>query len=221
MTDDTPSEQARLSILEAALKLAPFDGWTDKTLRSAVLDAELPEGSEALFFPGGPIELITFWGERLNAQTEAALAARGLSNMKVREKVTEGVLAGLMAIGPHEQAMRRALSKLALPSAKGAGAPMLWAAADTIWRAIGDTSTDSNYYSKRTVLSAVIGSSLTAWLNDITDDKTDARAFLDRRIDNVMQFEIAKAKFRKTASTLPDPVKFLSDLRYGRRRRRR
>ena len=135
--------------------------------------------------------------------------------------MTAGVIARLETIGDNEEAARRALAKFSVPSSGAAGPKSLWAAADTIWRAIGDTSTDANFYSKRTVLSAVISSSLMAWLNDNSDDKAEARVFLDRRIENVMQFEKFKFKARTAREKWPDPIKAMAGLRYGARRRRR
>ncbi len=216
-----PSDMARKAILDAALKHVPFEGWTSKSLRLAVRDTDLPEGAEELYFPGGPLELMRFWSDISDAKVAAHLASLDLSAMKIRDKVTAGVLARLEAVGQHEEAARRALSRLSLPGGAAQGAAQLWASADTIWRAIGDTSTDGNFYSKRMILSGVIGSSLISWLGDDDMDKAAARAFLDARIQNVMQFEKAKWDFKKRTAGLPNPAEVLGKLRYGTRRRRR
>ena len=220
-TTDNVSEAARLNILTAMLRHVPFDGWTTKSMRAAVKDTDLPDGAEELYFPGGPLEMIRFWAEQGDAAAARRLEALDLDKMKIRDKVTHGVLARLEAIGPHEEAARRAVSRLSLPSALGQGPKQLWASADTIWTAIGDTSTDANYYSKRAILSGVIGSSMMSWLADNSACKEKARAFLDARIANVMQFEKAKWAFNKRTSGLSNPAEILGQLRYGSRRRRR
>lgn len=220
-TNENPSETARLDILSLVLKHVPFDGWTSKSLRYAVEDAGLPDGAEELYFPGGPLEVIRFWSEQCDLKVEAHIATLDIENMRIRDKVTQGVLARLQAIEKHDEAARRAMSRLALLDALGQGPAQIWASADTIWRAIGDTSTDVNFYSKRTILSGVIGSSMLSWLSDDTDDKEKARAFLDARIQNVMQFEKAKWDFKKRTADLPKPAEILGRLRYGNRRRRR
>jgi ubiquinone biosynthesis protein COQ9 len=84
-----------------------------------------------------------------------------------------------------------------------------------IWRAIGDTSTDGNYYSKRTILSSVIWSTLPIWLSDQSDDKSAARTFLDARIENVMAFEKLKWRVKGFTKDMPDPAEILGQLRYG------
>ena len=223
MTD--PSDIARQAILKAMLPIAAFDGWTGKSLREAVAQTDLPKGSDLLYFPEGPLELIGFWAEQMNEAVKKEMDALDQSKMKIRDKVTAGVWARLNALGPHEEAARRAAARLSLPDAMGQGPKQIWSAADTIWRAIGDTSTDGNYYSKRTILSGVISTTLAVWLSDNSPDKTKSRDFLDARIANVMQFEKAKWEFKSKTKDWPKPAELLGVLRYGgsgkRRRRRR
>jgi len=219
MTD--ASHKARADILAAMLPQAAFDGWTQKSLRAAVKNTDLPKGAEELYFPEGPLEVIRFWSEQMNIKIAADLAELDQASMKIRDKVTAGVLSALYAIGPHEEAARRSLSRMSLPDALGQGPKQLWSAADTIWRAIGDTSTDGNYYSKRTILAGVIGSTLTAWLSDDEPQKSKARQFLDARIANVMSFEKAKWDFKKRTANIPNPAEILGAIRHGGRKGRK
>jgi len=221
MTKPDPSHIARLALLEAVLPHVPFDGWSNISLKRGVENSDLPTGAEELYFPGGPLEMIKFWNGEMDKAVKADLAKLDLTKMRIRDKVTAGVLSRLYAIGPFEEAARRAISRTALPDGLLLGPKILWAAADTIWRAVGDTSTDINYYSKRTTLSAVISTSLASWLTDDDPEKAKARAFLDARIENVMQFEGAKYKAKKRLAGMPSPAEILGGLRYGRRRRNR
>lgn len=214
MTSMTP-DQAKQTILEAALRDVAFDGWTDVTLAKAVQRSDLPEGSETLYFPDGVIGVIAFWSRQMDASARNKIEALDLSSMKIRERVTQGVIIRLSEIGHYEDAARRAQARLSLPDAVTTGAKITWAAADMIWRAIGDTSTDGNFYSKRAVLSAVLGSVAPVWLSDSLPNKPDARAFLDRRIENVMQFEKTKAQVRRVTRNFPNPAELLGTLRYG------
>ncbi len=198
----------------------PFEGWTSKALTLAVKECDLPQGSEELYFPGGPKELIEFWASQSDFKTQEALMVKGIADMRIRDKITEAVWIRLNLMRGQEQAARRAISRLSLPDAIGQGPRQLWSSADMIWRAIGDTSTDGNYYSKRAILSGVIGSSVMAWLSDDTDDKNKARAFLEARIENVMSFEKAKFSVRNQTKDWPAPGELFGRLRYRRRRRR-
>jgi len=207
--------EIRDTILDAALKIAPFEGWTDLTLKRAVRDAELAEGSERLYFETGISSVLDYWAARLDAKTEHAIREMDLASLKIRERVTQGVLVRLEVIGRHEEAARRASSRLVLPDLAATGVRQLWSAADTIWRAIGDTSTDANYYSKRAILSSVIGATLPIWLSDQSDGKAKARAFLDARIENVMGFEKLKWRVKTATQNMPEPAEILGQLRYG------
>lgn len=219
MTSD--QSEIKNKLLGAMLRDAGFDGWTDTTLRRASEACGLGTGGGALYFPGGPIELIEYWNAQMDRSAADDLSNLDLGSMRIRDKVTAGVLARMMAIGPHEEAARRAIARNTLPGAAGLNTRIAWRAADTIWRAIGDGSTDFNFYSKRAILSGVIASTAVSWLADSDPNKAKARAFLGARIANVMQFETAKFKVKNQLKSMPDPLAVLGELRFGRRRRRR
>jgi ubiquinone biosynthesis protein COQ9 len=63
-------------------------------------------------------------------------------------------------------------------------------------------------------LSAVYGSLLVVFVNDESEDFADSRAFLDRRIDNVMQFEKVKAQAKARQEYVPSFSRFIGRLRY-------
>ena len=75
-----------------------------------------------------------------------------------------------------------------------------------MWRLAGDTSTDFNHYTKRMTLGAVYGSTLLVWLDDQSEGWSDTAAFLDRRIDDVMRFEKAKARVARLGRPAAEPV---------------
>jgi ubiquinone biosynthesis protein COQ9 len=69
------------------------------------------------------------------------------------------------------------------------------------------------------ILSGVHGATLAYWLQDESEDSAQTWAFLDRRIDNVMSIEKAKAQVGKVLDRVPDPLGLLTRLRYGRQPR--
>ncbi len=214
---DAHMDPQRRALLAALLARAPFEGWSARSLAAAAADAGLSPGDVALYAPGGVVELIEAWASACDQATADRLAAADLAAMKVRERVTCGVRARLDAIGDeHREAARRAAARLALPDAGPRAARIGWRAADTIWRGIGDPSTDGNFYSKRVILSGVLASVLPAWLHaDGPEDQTPWRV-LDRRIEGVMQFEKAKARWRRMTEGFPSPTAFAARLRYPR-----
>jgi len=209
------NDRTRSALLEAALNHVAFEGWTKKSFKKARKDLKLSEGEALLACPREELDLITIWSKQLDQDAGQKIIKADLAKMKIRERVTYGVLCRLEAIGSNEEAARRARARLLLPDAASDAPQLLWATADTIWRAIGDTSTDANFYSKRAILSAVYGSTLSSWLNEDATEKPDARAFLDRRIQNVMDFEKTKFQMAKLTADLPDLAGILGQMRYG------
>ena len=218
--DDPPptrAEAARAAILAEALPEAAFEGWSQATLDRAAQAAGYSEGEVQLYCPGGVLDLIETWSRTADEDARLAIAHSGAN--RIRDKVTEGVLLRLEQYAGEEEAAARARARLLLPDGLDRGARLLWSTSDMIWRAIGDTSTDANFYSKRAILSGVYASTLAVWLDERDPDKPDTRAFLDRRIDNVMQFEKVKGQWRKATANLPDFAALASTLRYGFDRR--
>ena len=85
--------------------------------------------------------------------------------------------------------------------------------------ALGDTSEDINWYSKRASLSAVYGATVLYWLGDDSTGHEATWDFLDRRIENVMQFEKAKAAFMANPlgkALISGPFKVLERIRAPR-----
>jgi ubiquinone biosynthesis protein COQ9 len=144
----------------------------------------------------------------------AALPPERLAAMKIRERITALVEARIDAVIPNLEALRRAAQILAQPQNLIRAAKLGWRAADVMWRAAGDTATDYNHYTKRALLSGVYGSTVTVLLADDSENHADTRAFLRRRIDNVMQFEKAKARFSHSAPDRLSLARFLGRLRY-------
>lgn len=194
---ELPSQALRRRLLVAMLQVAPEHGWGDAGLRAAARLAELSEGECALAAPRGAIDLIDAFADRADDEMGAALEGMDIGAMRIREKVRSAVWARLTALEPHRHALARSLVVLALPHRAADGARIAWRTADRIWRALGDTSTDENYYSKRAILTGVHASTLARWLADDSPERAAASAFLDARIENVMQFEKVKAQMRQ------------------------
>lgn len=198
---DAPSDRFLGALLEAMLVLAPESGWTRATLDRAAEKAGLSVGQALMAAPNGVSDLLEAFGQHAARVAGAALSQPDVAALKVREKVRAGVKAWLAAMGAHKAAVKRAAIT---PANLLTGPKGLWAAADAIWAALGDTSTDYNWYTKRMTLSGVLGSTLAAWLG--SDDEAAIDAFLDRRIENVMQFEKFKAQAKDAFAKMPDPM---------------
>jgi ubiquinone biosynthesis protein COQ9 len=133
-----------------------------------------------------------------------------LPQLKVRERIALAVKLRLAVLRPHKEAARRAAALLTLPPHASLGMKLLYRTVDAIWRGIGDTSTDFNFYSKRAILAGVYSATLLRWFSDTSTDEEITDAFLQRRIDDVMRFEKFKAQVRERAGGLPSLSEILN-----------
>lgn len=212
---------AEMNLDELRAALAPlvpahaaFDGWSNAALAMTAAELGVPAERARLAFPGGQAQMIDAWFDAIDKAMLLAFPPERIAAMKIRARIQELVLFRLEAMRPHREALRRALAILAMPRNLPDGARLAWRSADRIWRVAGDTATDLNHYSKRAILVGVYGSTSLVFLDDESADLADTRAFLDRRIDDVMRFEKFKASWRGTRERLPSLSRFLGRLRY-------
>ncbi len=216
MTD--PNEM-NLDELRAALApLLPanavFDGWSDKALAMAATELGVPVERARLCFPGGAPQMIDAWFDAIDIAMARAWPLERISKLKIRERIRDLILYRIEVINPHREALRRALALLAQPQNVALSARLAWRAADRMWRIAGDKATDFNHYSKRGILVGVYGSTILVYLDDNSEGLVATRAFLDRRIGDVMRFEKFKAQWRASRERLPSLTRFLGRLRY-------
>ncbi len=211
--DKSPSEM-RPEILAAVITHVPFDGWSDAAIKNAAKDLDLPPDFMRMAYAGGVSEMIEAHLANLDTELEKVLAKAKLDKMKIRDRIKTAVLARLKLNEPDKELVRRTVGFLALPTNAPLSAKCLWRTCDLMWRMAGDTSTDYNHYTKRMILGGVYSTTLLTWLNDKSDDYQDTKAFLDRRIENVMEFEKFKFKAKEAIGDLPDPFEILGKIRY-------
>ncbi len=189
-------------ILDAALIHVAFDGWSPATFEAAVQDAGIAPDIAHLACPRGAVDLAIAYHLRGDAEMLARFEREDVSAMRYSEKVTALVRFRFDAVDDKE-AVRRGTTLFALPHHAGDGAKLIWGTADAIWTALGDSSTDSNWYTKRATLSAVYSSTVLFWLGDQSENHADTWAFLERRIEDVMRFEKVKSQVNESALLQP------------------
>ncbi len=215
-TQEAPDEgvdfiaDAKIKVVAAALPNVVFDGWTDHVLAEAVQDAGIGQGLSHLAFPRGGVDLALAFHQMNDAALADRLAAEDLTSLRYSDRVARAIEVRLELIADHREAVRRAAALFALPIHAADGARAIWQTADTIWNALGDTSDDVNWYTKRVMLSGVYSAAVLYWLGDDSPDMEMTRAFIARRIANVMQFEKVKADLKDT------PVGRMFDIGPGR-----
>ena len=214
LPQDPTLDEIRDALAPLIAANAAFDGWGEAA-RDAAADAAGVDRDVALVaFPGGAVDMIDAWFAQVDTAMATALPPERLATMKIRDKITALVEARLNEVAPHREALRRALAILAMPQNIVRGARLGWRAADLMWRAAGDTATDYNHYTKRTILAGVYAATITVFLDDESAGWADTRAFLARRIDGILRFEKAKAGFVARTEHRPSLSRFIGRLRY-------
>ncbi|UWR33305.1 COQ9 family protein [Sulfitobacter sp. W027] len=189
-----PKADPKDQLLDAALMHVPFDGWSPATFNAAIKDSGLDPALARAVCPRGAVDLAVAYHRRGDGKMLEGLAQADLSQMRFRDRIAKAVRLRLEA-GDRE-AIRRGSTLFALPHHAPEGAGLLWETCDKIWTALGDTSDDVNWYSKRATLSGVYSATLLYWLGDTSEGHQATWSFLDRRIDDVMQIEKLKAQVR-------------------------
>lgn len=187
------NEALQQSILEKALSHIPFDGWTMDMLRQSALDAGYEVGYEEIAFPGGVEEAVEAYARWFDLKMLESLKEQEVSSLKIREKIAVHVRARISLQNP--AVVQQTLSYFSLPVRAPQAMQSLFKTVDLIWQQCGDISTDYNYYTKRTLLAGVYTTTLLYWLDDHSDEYQQSWAFLDRRIENVLQIGKAKQWF--------------------------
>jgi ubiquinone biosynthesis protein COQ9 len=204
------TEALRDRLIEAALPHVPFDGWTIQTLRLAAADLGLSDAAAENAFPEGAPDMVGHFVERADRLMLEELAQRNLAALKVRERIATAIRLRLEPLGPHREAVRRALALLALPPYYGLALRLLYRTVDAIWYAAGDTATDYNFYTKRALLAGVYSATLFYWLEDRSPESAETWTFLDRRLADVMRIPQALGRVGKF---VPDLSAILGRLR--------
>src|SRR5690606_30469900 len=211
-----PSARFRDRILDVFPAHAARQGWTEAAFRAAVAEAGLSEGEAKLACPRGAFDLFDAFAARADEAMLAGLDELDLPAMRIRQKVRAAVQARLEAQAPYKEAARAMTRALSNPLRAPEASRLLWRTADRIWRALGDKSTDGNFYSKRAILSGVLASTYARWFSDESEGHEATWAFLDARIENVMQFEKFKAQLKPVGEAAQSAIGIAARLRYGR-----
>jgi len=179
------SQMDKKDALQALLKEAAFGGWNQETLEIACPNA-------LILFPKGIADAVAAFAEEMDAKMEAHCSNEAFSKLKIREKIQHGLMFRLKEHQKNSEAIRRLMTYYAMPHHAPEAAAHAWKTAERLWYLAGDTATDYNYYTKRTLLVGVYTATLLSWATDTTPDLSVTEEFLTRRIEDVMKIEGVK-----------------------------
>ena len=150
----TIPDETKLRLLDAIVMHVPFDGWSPEAFAAASRDTGLTVQEARAFCPRGATDLAVLFHQQGDRAMEDALAGTDLDGMRIQDRITLAIRTRLDVVTDKE-VVRRGSALFALPQNAAEGGRLIWGTADAMWRAIGDTSEDVNWYTKRMTLSAV------------------------------------------------------------------
>ncbi len=193
-------ERERKTILNRALIDIENSGFNEKMLLNAAKNCKISEGKLGRLFPEGIFELKQYYFSKIDEQMLQKIKTQNYENIRVRDKIFNGVLIRLELFKKNKTSIKYIFvseSSNPIKSLKH-----LWRTSDLIWKSAGDSSTDYNHYTKRLLLSWVYITTLICWFNDKSRNINDTKLFLNRRIDEVLEFGKQSGKIKSKISKL-------------------
>ena len=194
--EDMTLDEVRAALAPILPRHAAFDGWRAEAVAMAAAECRIDADIAQLAFSGGAMDMIDAWFASIDARMREAWPPEKLAALSIRQRIVALVETRLTLLARDREALRRAQAVLAMPPNLSHAARLGWRAADGMWRAAGDETTDLNHYSKRMTLAGVYAATLLVFVDDESEDHAETRAFLARRIEGVMRFERAKAQWK-------------------------
>ena len=154
-------------------------------------------------FPRGIADVIRYFVAQGDSRAAEALTEYDLEGMRVRERIATAVRLRLVAHAGRKLALRALVTALATPRFAGLGARALYGTVDGIWYAVGDASTDFNFYTKRALLAGVYTTTFLYWLDDESLDSAATWRFLDDRIAEVMGIQRLRGRIAAIVTRPP------------------
>ena len=129
-----------------------------------------------------------------------------VDSMKIREKICLAIIARLKELEPHKNLIKASTRHTLCPHYGKGHLKAIWNACDAIWYWAGDTSTDFNHYTKRSLLAIIIAKTYTQWLRTTQTNWPELERSTEKLIDHVMQIPRLKSRVAGFFSSLFKPT---------------
>ncbi len=180
-------------IVETMLAEVAQRGWSWDGAVEAAQKAGFQDTMCKAVFPEGLNDVVAHFSDIVDRRMIERLKKVSPDSLRVRDRVMTAMVNRfeLLESMNARRVVKATLSYWALPVRVLQGQRVLWRSADRIWNWAGDTAQDYNKYTKRGLLSSIIMGTTLVWIDDKSEGFEATKAFLERRIENVM--EIGKA----------------------------
>ena len=203
MKKQTDYIQIKFDLIKAMINHVPFDGWSIDALEQGAIDIGFEQKDTydtrmkiyKDLFKKGSIDFIDIFSEMIDLEVKNNYEKLDPKPERVPEKVKTIILMRLSICQKYKEAIRSSIPITALPKNSKVSIRLLYRTCNSIWRIIGDKSTDFSFYTKRASLAAVYSATLLFWLNDTSRDNKDTSFFLDRRLNDISKIPKLKKPF--------------------------
>ena len=182
---NTYGKKEKDKLVKFCLKHAVFDGFSSESLKKACNDCNIDYANANALFPNPAKDIQAHWAIMLDEDT-LEYAKKIDRNKRIRDNISYLVKHRIGELDKHKTCTKNVVAQAFLPYNTPTFTHQLWDTAHNMWIGIGDTTpdNDTNYYTKRLILSGVIGSSIMFW---VSDEKNEVNEYIDRRIDDALK----------------------------------
>ena len=193
-------DRIRNDLIKAMLTHVPFDGWTWKAMEQGAIDIGFEKKKTSSLrikifkdlFKNGPIDFIDIFSKIIDLEVKKNYDTIELKPERVPEKIKKLIMIRLNLCQKYKEVVRASISLTAIPVNAKISLNILYRTCNSMWRIVGDKSTDFSFYTKRISLAAVYTSTLLFWLNDTSSNNVETEFFLDRRLKDVSKISNLK-----------------------------
>jgi len=206
------NNQIRIELIKAMLIHVPFDGWTWEAMEQGAIDIDFENKKTSSsrikiykdLFKNGSIDFIDVFSEIIDLEVKENYNSIEPKPERVPEKIKKIIMIRLNLCHKYKEAVRSSIALTAIPVNAKISLNILYRTCNSIWRIVGDKSTDFSFYTRRISLAAVYTSTLLFWLNDKSNNNIETEFFLERRLKDI-------SKISSLKKPLSDLKKFTND----------
>jgi ubiquinone biosynthesis protein COQ9 len=178
-------DELKRKIIKIIAEECSYTGLSIHKARRAALEQGVTAAEYELYFSDGLSDIAQAFSEYIDEKMTQRLDKEKICPIRVRDKIAHATWIRFEEMDSYPEMVRSCARYWSLQAPNEAGS-CIWKSADLIWIWAGDTAEDYNHYTKRGLLSSVIISTTLYWLGDSSDNREKSKAFLNRRINNVL-----------------------------------
>ncbi|KRZ79118.1 Ubiquitin domain-containing protein UBFD1 [Trichinella papuae] len=201
------------SILQAAMPFVSKYGWSTKAVAAGLEKLNL-SAAAANIFESPSAELVLYFHRmcNMNLQTLLKHMQKTMAEQPNELFLQTALEARLEMLKPYRRLWAEALQQLISPTKAAEALAITFSMCDDILYYMGDHSLDFSWYTKRASLLILYNSAELYMLQDHSDDISDTKAFLKRRLDDLRFCKESLDKIEQKFSMSRQLFKFGNDI---------